>query len=174
MIKRLSTNSKGQAAMEFMMTYGWALMMVLGVIAALVYFNFFNPSLFLPEKCDLGYRLRCDDYKIGYKSGTGVQVSLAITNIFPESIVIRSLNVSPIKSMDSFTCNGFWQAPGLGTFSLAQGEKKVITIDCSPALYNPKESGKIKFYVNTSYSFNDTGLNYVYTMYGELFTKIER
>jgi hypothetical protein len=46
-------NTKSQAAMEFLMTYGWALLVVLIVIAALAYFGLLNPSRFLPDRVDL-------------------------------------------------------------------------------------------------------------------------
>ena len=53
---------KGQAAMEFLMTYGWALLVVLIVIAALAFFGLLNPSRYLPEKCTLGPGLTCVDF----------------------------------------------------------------------------------------------------------------
>ncbi|MFH1409556.1 MAG: hypothetical protein ABIH34_06610 [Nanoarchaeota archaeon] len=42
---------KGQAAMEFIMTYGWAILVVLAAIGALAYFGVLNPANLLPEKC---------------------------------------------------------------------------------------------------------------------------
>ena len=45
---------KGQAALEFLMTYGWAILVVLIVIGALAYFGVLDPKRFLPEKCELG------------------------------------------------------------------------------------------------------------------------
>jgi len=35
---------KGQAAMEFLMTYGWAFIVVMTVIGALVYFGVLSPN----------------------------------------------------------------------------------------------------------------------------------
>lgn len=43
-------NKKGQAAMEFLMTYGWAILVVLAAIAALAYFGVLSPSKILPER----------------------------------------------------------------------------------------------------------------------------
>ena len=40
---------KAQAAMEFLMTYGWAILVVLAAIAALAYFGVLSPSKMLPE-----------------------------------------------------------------------------------------------------------------------------
>ena len=42
---------KGQAAMEFLMTYGWAILVVLVAIGALAYFGVLSPDKFLPERC---------------------------------------------------------------------------------------------------------------------------
>ncbi|MFT4304062.1 MAG: hypothetical protein ACMXYG_05825 [Candidatus Woesearchaeota archaeon] len=53
---------KGQAAMEFLMTYGWALLVVVIAIAALAFFGLLNPSRFLPPKCDLSAGISCVDY----------------------------------------------------------------------------------------------------------------
>ncbi|NQU98412.1 hypothetical protein HQ533_03010 [Candidatus Woesearchaeota archaeon] len=44
-------NRKGQAAMEFLMTYGWAILVVLVAIAALAYFGVIDQSRRLPEIC---------------------------------------------------------------------------------------------------------------------------
>ncbi|MFH1134360.1 MAG: hypothetical protein V1735_07795 [Nanoarchaeota archaeon] len=42
---------RAQAAMEFIMTYGWAILVVLAAIGALAYFGVLNPANLLPEKC---------------------------------------------------------------------------------------------------------------------------
>ncbi|HGJ67134.1 TPA: hypothetical protein ENS27_17370 [bacterium] len=42
---------KAQAALEFLMTYGWAIMVVLAAIGALAYFGVLSPSNFLPDQC---------------------------------------------------------------------------------------------------------------------------
>lgn len=55
---------KGQAAMEFLMTYGWAILVVLVVIGALAYFGVLNPQKFLPKKCQLPVGLTCVDHKL--------------------------------------------------------------------------------------------------------------
>ena len=42
-------NKKGQATMEFLITYGWAILVVLVAIVALVYFGVINPEKFNPN-----------------------------------------------------------------------------------------------------------------------------
>tara|TARA_Y100000034_G_scaffold133874_1_gene200741 strand:+ start:596 stop:1048 length:453 start_codon:yes stop_codon:yes gene_type:complete len=55
---------KGQAAMEFLMTYGWAILVVLVAIGALAYFGVLNPGNFLPSSCTVQPGIGCDDFKI--------------------------------------------------------------------------------------------------------------
>ncbi|MDI6738221.1 MAG: hypothetical protein QME12_06960, partial [Nanoarchaeota archaeon] len=54
---------KGQAAMEFLMTYGWAILVVLVAIGALAYFGVLSPSKFLPSSCTLEPGFGCDSFK---------------------------------------------------------------------------------------------------------------
>jgi hypothetical protein len=58
-------NKKGQAAMEFIMTYGWAILVVLAAIGALAYFGVLNPSRVLPSSCTIAPGIGCDDFKVG-------------------------------------------------------------------------------------------------------------
>lgn len=57
-------SKKGQAAMEFLMTYGWAILVVLVAIGALAYFGVLSPEKFLPETCIIGPGFSCDDFRI--------------------------------------------------------------------------------------------------------------
>lgn len=59
-------HSKSQAAMEFLMTYGWAILVVLAAIGALAYFGVLNPANFVPESCTLTPTsgLACIDFNV--------------------------------------------------------------------------------------------------------------
>jgi len=50
--------------MEFLMTYGWAILVVLVAIGALAYFGVLNPSRFLPSSCAVAPGIGCDDHII--------------------------------------------------------------------------------------------------------------
>ena len=55
---------KGQAAMEFLMTYGWAILVVLAAIGALAYFGVLSPDRFLPDKCTATPPFSCTQFKV--------------------------------------------------------------------------------------------------------------
>ncbi len=64
---------KSQAALEFLMTYGWAFLVILVMIGALAYFGVLNPKKLLPEKCTVPAGFTCDEYQI---TTTGVKIIL--------------------------------------------------------------------------------------------------
>ncbi|HLD42836.1 MAG TPA: hypothetical protein VJB08_02490 [Candidatus Nanoarchaeia archaeon] len=84
---------KGQAAMEFLMTYGWAILVVLVAIGALAYFGVLSPDRFLPEKCVIstGSGLFCDEFSSSASADT---VTLRIHNILTESAWVDSITIS--------------------------------------------------------------------------------
>ncbi|MBR9700628.1 hypothetical protein GOV11_02065 [Candidatus Woesearchaeota archaeon] len=71
---------RGQAALEFLTTYGWAMLIILTMIGALSYFGIVNPQKLLPSRCLVTTDFSCRDYildshdntaKIALSQGTG-------------------------------------------------------------------------------------------------------
>ena len=62
-------HKRAQAAMEFLMTYGWAILVVLAAIGALAYFGVLSPDRFLAEKCVLSGGVVCLDHTWDSTSG---------------------------------------------------------------------------------------------------------
>ena len=81
---------RGQAAMEFLMTYGWAILVVLIAIGALAYFGVLNPSRFLPRSCTLMPGLDCDEFKVDVSDD---QVQIFIRNGIGDSIDFSGLGI---------------------------------------------------------------------------------
>jgi hypothetical protein len=75
---------RGQAAMEFLMTYGWAILVVIAAIAALAYFGVLDPARLLPERCQSSAGMDCIDKAA--ISETGVQIALRNNIGFPITI----------------------------------------------------------------------------------------
>jgi len=81
---------RGQTALEYLVTYGWAILVIVIIAAILWYFGVFNPSKWTQEKQCGGFSsLQCMDFKVnstgwltikvGNKAGVGI-TSLNITN----------------------------------------------------------------------------------------------
>jgi hypothetical protein len=82
-------NHKSQAAMEFLMTYGWAILVVLIAIGALSYFGVLSPDRFLPSRCNLPTGLTCVDFEVSTST-----VSVVLQNNFGEAIIIDGVVVA--------------------------------------------------------------------------------
>ena len=78
---------KAQAAMEFLMTYGWALLVVLAAIGALAYFGVLKPQGFMPEQCVLVPGIACMDSKV-----TVGGMNLIISNSLGRDIQITEIS----------------------------------------------------------------------------------
>jgi len=83
-------HKKAQAAMEFLMTYGWAILVVLVAIGALAYFGVLNPSRFLPNSCTIAPGLSCDAFKVNVDD----TVELSIRNGMGKDLTIVGVNIN--------------------------------------------------------------------------------
>jgi hypothetical protein len=77
-------NKKAQAAMEFLMTYGWAILLVLAAIAMLVYF--FKPQDLAAHKCLISNKIMCGDYAL-----TSNSLQIQLTNAAGGSINVTEV-----------------------------------------------------------------------------------
>ena len=145
----MMVNRKSQAALEFLMTYGWAILVVLVAVGALAYFGVLSPDKFLPAKCLLQSGITCIDHK-----ATATQVQVVVQNSLGYDI-----NTITVK------------AGGCGTSSapaiLANGDKGTYTITCAAPLTGAKYNQQL----NVTYTITETGLSH--NNIGQITTRIE-
>jgi len=55
---------RAQSAMEYLMTYGWAILVIIIVIAVLFYIGILNPTNVAPDSCTMPPGLACRAYKL--------------------------------------------------------------------------------------------------------------
>ena len=90
-------NSKSQAALEFIMTYGWAILVVLVAIGALAYFGVLSPDRFLPSRCTLPAGIACLDH---LASGTDDSILVSIQNNLGYDITSIGVTASGCTTAD--------------------------------------------------------------------------
>ena len=134
---------RAQAAMEFLMNYGWALLVVLIVISSLVYFGMLNPSRFLPETCTIS-GFSCDFVL----NTTHLQVEL--TNNLGEDITISNIE-----------CNGTNNSDTL----MIMGSKTVFAIDIPDLAIDQRFKHPIKV------TYSVSGSELIHTKTGEVIGK---
>lgn len=150
---RISTklnNKKSQAAMEFLMTYGWAILVVLAAIAALAYFGVLSPEKFLPEKCILQPGIACVSHKVETS-----KITLVISNGMGRTMTVNSIAVG--------SCTGTF------TTSMQSGSQSnfELTTNCN----NGAAKEAFKGDITLKYTEKDTNLTK--TAFGNLNTKVE-
>ena len=158
---------KAQAAMEFLMTYGWAIMVVLVVIGALAYFGVLNPSTFVPERCVLTLPLDCRAASM--KDGplaTDDALTLAINNVGSRDITVKGLNVQSTFLTTDCTFTTSTTIPAGST----TGPTSIATTACS--LKGDSVGKKGKFSVQLQYSYTDAP-DVTNSMQGEVVTTIQ-
>jgi len=143
---------KSQAAMEFLMTYGWAILVVLVAIGALAYFGVLSPDRFLPAKCQLPSGIACTDFKVeaGATPTTGTV-----------DIVLRNgigFDMGSVDATDDFRvavsgCTGDYVVI-TDTIELSNGQQKTFQITACTISAGSKFNGEL----NVSYVNKDTNL----------------
>ncbi|GIU69505.1 MAG: hypothetical protein KatS3mg002_0741 [Candidatus Woesearchaeota archaeon] len=103
--------TKSQAALEFMVTYGWVILGVMIVIGALAYYGVFNTSKYINDECNFGNQLYCEDFRV-----TTDRIYITLRNNFGQEIVINNFlgnyNSQQLIFHDSFTNIGIPILPG--------------------------------------------------------------
>ena len=119
------SSRKGQAAMEYLMTYGWALLALVAVIGALMATGAFNPSYLIAEECTLQPDLSCGPHVL-YLDGGEPVLEFRINNGLGYPIYIEEVTVASSDGRDDYP----WDiAPSSGYID--QGGNAKVTVDLS-------------------------------------------
>lgn len=100
---------RAQAAMEFLTTYGWALVVVLVAMGALAYFGVWSPKSIMPDNCEIGVPFTCYEHA-AYNDGIALsirygglqqidtlQVDIAGCGVISKNGVFRSGDVTVVR-----------------------------------------------------------------------------
>ena len=78
---------KAQASMEFLMTYGWAILVVIIIIAILFTSGIIgDPTALIPEKCEFYITVICLDHLVEKD-----QIQLSLLNIAERDIIVKNV-----------------------------------------------------------------------------------
>ncbi len=168
-------NKRGQAALEFLTTYGWAFMVILLMIGALAYFGVLNPDRFLPQRCNVGPEFSCKEYKVEEASG---ELSMRFSNNVGQTITVGAVLASWDKEtlvdgdcdINKFnTGNSAWETIEDGDqFSATEEIEIVCNFDTD--LF-PPVGNKIKFAIDMQYT--PAGREYSQPLAVEIFATLQ-
>jgi hypothetical protein len=168
---------RAQAAMEFLMTYGWAILVVLVVIGALAYFGVLNPQNLLPDRCEMQQGFYCKDYRLS--DGAVDTVSFTFQNGRGTGMMVLQVNASGVGDLANVWCNttqglslGQWAGkPGL---HIENGASAQVVATCTAnGLNGLTGSGKKKFDLKVMWYDAAMDATYNHTMQGQLLAGVE-
>ncbi|MEK6899174.1 MAG: hypothetical protein AABW79_03700 [Nanoarchaeota archaeon] len=111
--------SKGQAAMEFLMTYGWAILAAIIAIGVLAYFGVFSPGKYTPSATVVNPPFYATGATVSELNG----ISVELRNNGGEDLTVTSMNIVGCGTSDA-----------LLTWAITAGSSAVVPVDCAPAL----------------------------------------
>ena len=158
---------KGQAAMEFLMTYGWAILVVLAAIGALAYFGVLSPSRLLPSKCTLSPGFDFGDCKM---TKDGLQ--LTIYNGLGVDTTAINLTINTTGSSD-VDCDGDMYVLANG---LDNGETSFFLRMCNDTTFNGGTDYEIgdRYDADVKVVYVRSGEDLSHTITGTINVKVEQ
>ena len=147
-----SKGRKAQAAMEFLMTHGWAALVILLALAALVYIGGFRPERFLTDICSLQAGISCNDFIVGSSS-----ISVLLQNNWGNRITITNVEIKQ---------NGVLLCSNTDALVLQHKDQSLITVDgCASG----NAGAKFKAELEVTYAL-DTGVTHL--LRGDIIAKV--
>ncbi|MFA6889188.1 MAG: hypothetical protein WC254_06860 [Candidatus Woesearchaeota archaeon] len=175
---------KAQGALEFLMTYGWAFLVILIMIGALAYFGVLSPTKFLPERCTFGSQFICKDYLIAYDDSGATPVAditVKLQNNLGQAIYVNNTitNVTSVEGFQACTIavqDGAGVDIGADTATAAavpDGAYFVVSATDCASLGGMTQGSKYKLNVDVIYYAATSSGAFSHTVQGELFSNVE-
>lgn len=155
---------KAQIALEFLTTYGWAFLVILIMISTLAYFGILKPSRLLPDRCNFGPELECQDFQI---SKTTNSIKVRLKNNVGEAIALSSITAST-ESATALSCtepviSGVWATGDIRDFTW---------IECNSDAAGFVAGEKDKVLIKVAYYSVKSGSEYAHEINGEIFSTV--
>lgn len=149
--------------MEFLMTYGWAILVVLAAIGALAYFGILSPDRFLPSSYTMTGGISAAEYKMGTSSLQFAFINNVGTTINVESVTVNTTGGSGVNCNTNNTVTT--------GFALDNGQKSALLTVCNPtgAAYPLGD----RFKANVHVVYNKSGEALSHTATGSITAKVE-
>jgi len=161
---------RGQVALEFLTTYGWAFLIILVAIGALAYFGVFNTKGFIPEKCAMSEGFSCNDFifREHDNSQSVNEVEFLMVNILGKTAYIISPVAIEYNDQRGNANCGTLLYDGTGGITptpsspLAVSAGSEVKVQCNPgtgaSIVFPKAGEQVKVTFAFNYSITSGGL----------------
>jgi hypothetical protein len=153
--------------MEFLLTYGWAILAALVVIGALAYFGVLNPQRLVPTRCDIPGSIKCLDKKISLGAAPNLNIRLqnAVGNTIRVTQLAFASEEAGLASCAAAACTG--SPSGL---DILAGDAANCGITCTFAA-SLRVGARVRGKMSVTYT--DLATQFPHTAVGELIADIE-
>ncbi len=154
---KIGNSKKGQAALDFMMTYGWAILLVVIIAIALFAMGIFNPSNFIGNKA------------AGFAGTTVTGWSLDSAGTFTIKAVNNVGNPIKLDSISVVIGNATVSVPVSNATIAVGADSGILTSDVGAFGAQTAASG---YTASVNIKYTDTSANFPYVSSGTLTGKI--
>lgn len=169
-MQKITKSSSGQSALEFLVTYAWAFIVIAIVIAAIAYFGVLRPQKILPDRCTFTVSFDC----IGHSLSTDGTFKVKLKNNVGTTININRLELFN-DAGDDFGCTlqNVPVPPALPIANWGLGEVQDLEwADCDLASQGFAAGDKVKLIVNMTYYEARAGSTYTKLAFGDIFVTL--
>ena len=165
----MNKNIKGQSALEFLTTYGWAFLIILIMVGTLAYFGILNPSKILPNRCNIGSEFQCIDFQV---SATADTFRIRLKNNVGEPIAISSVTFDS-EGATKYTCTTLTTPASLPSAWVSGNVIDFAWSGCNSAAAGMVAGEKGKVLITLTYNTVASGTNYAKTTKGEVYATVQ-
>jgi len=138
-------DKKAQSALEYLTTYGWALLAILGIIGVLTYTGMGSVEDKIPTSCNFGTGFSCGAF-YGITNGS---FAFELKNMQRTAINITAVNCS----FSDYGSDSVKIPLVETTFNV--GDSAIIYCNVSKLSHNISASGKEKYFAKVYYSYDE-------------------
>ncbi len=171
MRRNIARNLKLQSAMEYLMTYSWAILILAVVLGALFTLGLFNPSTFMNNQCLLPAGVQCQSV---YLASNG-QISIGLLQATTQPINITAIGCNAVDGIPlMYNANTAGTNPGSNQVKLQIGSNYTFTAECTAAgggnYLGTPGSSVFTGYIFVNYTELNTGFSH--TLTGQVTAKV--
>lgn len=177
---------KAQSALEFLMTYGWAFLVILIMIGALAYFGVLNPQKFLPDRCNFGTQISCNTDMVVVNAADAKTVVARLVNGVGQKIKLYNVGVTtPTVSFSACTgclvdatATACGNAPNIVGTAFANavdwdnGVPKNIIFSCTGGA-SLSQGTKVRLDVNGKWAVSGAAETFAKPLSGEIYATVQ-
>ena len=135
-------NMKGQSAIEYLTTYGWAILVLVIILGLLVGSGIFSPNYLVTEECNIGPKFLCRAIIFKEQDTGNLKVVMNLSNGFEYKIKIKRVGISFLDKDQQFEVK---------TSSSDLGSGGSTIINATLANYNTVKDSTKRFKVEIDY-----------------------